>query len=65
MERVPRDQLERAARLYKSNRAASQALGIALGSFRRACQRYGIETPYDRKRKLRQMSRSIDSGSHL
>ena len=41
MQEVPKAQLERAARIYKSNKDASQALGMALESFGRACRRYG------------------------
>ena len=53
MEQISRDRLERVARIYSSNKEASQALGIALGSFGRACRRYGIDTPYVRKMKRR------------
>ena len=51
MEKISRDRLERVARIYKSNKEASQALGISLGGFGRACRRYGIDTPYVRKRE--------------
>jgi hypothetical protein len=54
MERIARERLERVARIYKSNQEASQALGIAPGSFSRACRRYGIETPFVRQQKQRQ-----------
>ena len=54
MRRTPRPLVERAARVYASNKEASQALGIALGSFGRLCQQYGIETPYDRRHRRRQ-----------
>lgn len=53
MEKTPRHLVERAARLYASNGDASRALGLALGSFGRLCQRYGIETPYARRRRRR------------
>jgi hypothetical protein len=53
VQKTPRQLIERAARLYASNKEASQALGIALGSFGRLCQQYGIETPYARKRRRR------------
>ncbi|MEW6756172.1 MAG: hypothetical protein AB1505_35140 [Candidatus Latescibacterota bacterium] len=53
MEKTPRHLVERAARLYASNGDASRALGIALGSFGRLCQQYGIETPYARRRRRR------------
>ena len=54
MQLTCRDRVERAARIYPSNREASHALGIAAGSFGRLCLRYGIETPYARRRRKRQ-----------
>jgi len=54
MQRISRERIERAARMYSSNKEASRALGIALGSFGRLCRQYGIETPYERKRKANQ-----------
>jgi hypothetical protein len=51
MEQTDRKRLERVARLYASNRGASQALGITPGSFGRLCRRYGIETPYKRRQR--------------
>ena len=51
MKKIDRERIERVARLYASNEEASQALGIAPGSFSRLCRLYGIETPYARKRK--------------
>jgi hypothetical protein len=51
MEKTARDRIERVARIYPSNREASQALGIHPGSFGRLCRRYGIETPYSRRRR--------------
>ena len=53
MHKTPRDQVERAARLYKSNKDASRALGITMQAFARICRQYGIETPYVRKRRKR------------
>ncbi len=55
---IPKDWIERAARVYKSNSEASKALGIASGSFARLCRKYGIETPYARQEKARQEARS-------
>ena len=55
---IPRDWIERAARVYKSNSEASKALGIATGSFGRLCRKYGIETPYARQQRARQEARS-------
>jgi hypothetical protein len=45
-----RERIERAARIYSSNRDASMALGIAPGSFGRLCRCFGIETPQSRRR---------------
>ena len=53
MTKITKEELERVARIYKSNADASSALGIALGSFSRACRRYGVETPYKRKQRQR------------
>jgi len=53
MEHYDRDRIERAARMYTSNRDAGLALGIAPGSFGRLCRRYGIETPQTRRRHRR------------
>jgi len=53
MQTMDKERLERVARIYKSNKEASEALGMAPGSFGRACRRYGIETPYVRRRKGR------------
>ena len=53
MEQYDRDRIERAARMYASNRDAGMALGIAPGSFGRLCRRYGIETPQTRRRQRR------------
>ncbi|MBT4101326.1 MAG: hypothetical protein HOM68_24345 [Gemmatimonadetes bacterium] len=51
MTSVPRDQIERVARIYHSNLDAARALGIAQRSFSRLCKRYEVETPYARKRR--------------
>lgn len=48
---INRFRIERAARIYPSNQAAGQALGIVPGSFGRLCRRYGIETPQARRRR--------------
>ena len=52
MRETARPLLERAARIYKTNKEASAALGIDMRSFGRACRRHGIETPYVRKRRI-------------
>jgi hypothetical protein len=54
---ITRGQIERVARLYKSNQHAGQALGIETRSFSRLCRRYRIETPYARARRRRRQSR--------
>jgi len=51
MHGVPRDAVERVARMYHSNSDASAALGVEMRSFGRLCRRYEIETPYARKRR--------------
>ena len=48
---ITREQVERVARIYNSNKGAGQALGIKMRSFSRLCRRYGIETPYMRRRR--------------
>ena len=50
---ITREQVERVARIYKSNHDASRALDIEPRSFARLCRRHGIETPYARKRRQR------------
>ncbi|MEW6749780.1 MAG: hypothetical protein AB1505_02235 [Candidatus Latescibacterota bacterium] len=50
---ITREQVARVARVYRSNEDASQALGIEMRSFGRLCRRYGIETPYARRRRQR------------
>ena len=55
MERIAPDRIERAARIYGSNQDASRALGIAAGTFGRLCRQYGIETPYARRHRRRQI----------
>ena len=51
MDQFDRDRVERAARIYASNRDAGLALGIAPGSFGRLCRRFGIETPQVRRKR--------------
>ncbi len=57
MVRIERERVERAARMYPSTKDASQALGIAPGSFTRLCRQYEIETPRSRRRRSRQAAR--------
>ena len=56
MAKIERERVERVARIYSSNKEASQALGIEMQSFGRLCREYGIETPYVRRRRLRQIA---------
>ena len=51
MEKISRAEIERTARVYASNKEASQALGIAMPTFGRLCRRYGVESPYARRRR--------------
>ena len=57
MKKIDKERVERAARLYASNRDAGLALGIAPGSFGRLCRRFGIPTPQHRKRQYHQTVR--------
>lgn len=59
MNKIDKDRIERAARMYASNRDAGQALGIAPGSFGRLCRRFGIPTPQSRKREHHQRRRGF------
>ena len=56
---ITREQVERVARIYKTNQEASQALGIVMRSFARLCRKYGIETPYVRKQRQSQEVRAL------
>lgn len=57
MSGIQRETLERVARIYANNTDASQALGIARGSFGRLCRRHGIETPYMRRMRRHQQAK--------
>lgn len=59
MKPVSVEDLERVARLYKSNKEASAALGIHPRSFARLCRQHGISTPYVRRRNARQASLAV------
>lgn len=45
MRKTPVEQLERVARLYRTSKDASAALGITVQAFSRLCRQHGIETP--------------------
>lgn len=50
--KLERQRLEDACRIYRTNEYAAQALGVLQHSFTRACKRYGIETPNQRHLRL-------------
>ena len=54
---VPKDTIERVARIYKSNEDASNALGITMRSFGRLCRKYDVETPYAKRCRMLQECR--------
>lgn len=49
--RLDPDRIRRCARLYANNHDAGRALGLRAATFARLCQRFGIETPAERKRR--------------
>jgi len=49
MQKIARERIERAARIYRTCQDAGRALGITPGSFSRLCRLYGIETPHARR----------------
>lgn len=51
---VDEEVVRRAARMYRTNTEAAQALGIVLRSFNRLCRRHRVETPWDRRRRILQ-----------
>jgi len=57
--RIERERIERVARMYPSTKDASQALGIAPGSFSRLCRQYEIETPRSRRRRRGHHARGV------
>ena len=59
MKKIDPARIERAARMYSNNQDASQALGIAAGSFSRLCRAYGVETPHARRRRQRRECRRL------
>ena len=48
-EPLTRERVARAARMYHSNIDAAVALGCTPASFGRACRKYGIKTPKERR----------------
>ena len=57
MAKIEKERIERAARIYTSNRDAGIALGIAPGSFGRLCRWYDIETPQARRQNQNRVRR--------
>jgi hypothetical protein len=51
MNGIPKEHVERVARMYHRNNYACSALGVTLRSFSRLCKRFEIETPYARRRR--------------
>ena len=50
---LPKDVLERPARMYRTNVDAARALGVSTPGFIRACRREGVETPGERTKRMR------------
>ena len=51
MVKIERSRIEKAARIYRTNKDAAVALGIASQSFSRLCRVYGIVPPGARRRR--------------
>lgn len=49
---VTRRQLERAARMYRTNRDATRALGVGNSTFYKLCRQFDIEMPVERMRRV-------------
>ena len=58
MNHIDKEALERVARIYKSNKEASQAIRVHPRSFARMCREHGITTPYVRLCNDRQAARA-------
>jgi hypothetical protein len=58
MNSISKQALERVARIYKSNKEASQAIGMHPRSFARLCRQHDIVTPYMRLHNERQAARA-------
>ena len=57
VKRLTAAQLEPVARMYNTNDAAADAMGLSTGSvFARACSREGVECPSQRKRRRKKES---------
>jgi len=51
--KVIRTDLERCARVYRTDKEASRALKVFTRTFVQLCRQYRIETPNDRERRKR------------
>lgn len=58
--RIPIEFLERASRTYNTSKDAARALGISPVHYSRLCRKHAIETPYQRKRRLRKEAKRLD-----
>ena len=52
--KLTRNEVERAARVYRMNKDAWQALGISDKTFVKLCHRYGVVTPAEREKRRRE-----------
>ena len=59
--RIPIEFLERASRIYPANKDAARALGISQQHYARLCRRHHIETPYQRKQRLKKEAKRLSS----
>ena len=48
---IPKERVERVARIYGSTNEAAAAMGIAPTTFSRLCKKYGIDSPLQRRKK--------------
>ena len=48
---LPPEQIERAARIYRTSKEAAAAIGCSSVHFQRLCKRYGVLTPIQRRKQ--------------
>ena len=58
--RIPIEFLERASRIYNTSKDAARALGISEQHYARLCRKHAIETPYQRRRRLKKEAKRLD-----
>ena len=51
--KVARDEVERAARIYRTNKAAAAAMGISATTFDKLCRKYGVDSPHARSQRAK------------